>query len=229
MDYRGPSPAGQRLPCAVLTCDENQLTSGTITGMRIFMARPSSSGSHDLDQKQLLAALTLQQPNMTQVSNARKLDGHLGTNEASLRLELFKDNDCSGEYSCELSALDEQGEEIVSSNRLRQQRPQSDGLPAGGAVITPESSQLLVFVQQLALLENRLENRMRSIEDSVKDSKKSFEDKMKESRTSLEDKMEDSRKSLEDKMDNRRKSFEDKLEDSRKFLENKNGRQNETH
>ena len=212
MDYRGSSPAGQRSPCAVLTCDESQLTSGTITGMRIFLARLSSSGSDDLDQKQLLAALTLQQPNMTRVSNGRKLDGHLGTNEASLRLELFKDNDCSGEYSCELSALDEQGKEIISSNRLRQQRPQSDGLPAGGAVITPESSQLLVFVQQLALLENRLENRMRSIEDKMEDSRKSFEDKIEDSRESLEDKIEDRMKPIEDKIDGGRKSIADKVD-----------------
>ena len=160
------------------------------------------------------------------------MEGHIKSGRASLRLELFKPKVCSAGYTCELSILDTQGEEIVTRNRVREQRAASGEQTATGVTFPTGSSQLLMVVQQLALLENRLEERMRSIERSVHDSRistedniedgwKSIEDKMEGRIRSIEDKVEDSRKSIVDKIHESERSIESRTEDSKKSIEDK--------
>ncbi|GFS19228.1 tenascin-R [Elysia marginata] len=174
---------GERWPCGVVTCRENYVTTGpdldqghvttnssssTITSMTVFTTWPASAGADNNARRHLLASLTLQQPNITRVSNGMKIDGYLETSRASLRLELFKTRDCSAEFTCEVSSRDAHGTEVVNSNRLQQQqRTQSADRFTGGIGSPAGQSQLMMLVQQLALLENRLEDRMRSIEDKI--------------------------------------------------------------
>ena len=137
-------------------------SAGTISGMRLYITRPTLFDYSDRDRKQLLASLTLQQPNITRVSNAMSIDGQLGSRGATLRLEIFQGKDCSAEYTCEVLFLDAQRKEVLSSNRVKQREPHRNGIE-----FAAEPSQVMLFVQQLSLLENRMEDRLRAIEEKI--------------------------------------------------------------
>ena len=172
-DLKGTPLPGERLPCGVLTCVEKYTTSessmnqdhvktnsSTISSMKVFT-------TDDSGRRQLVASVTSQQPNMTRVSNGIKVEGHLGANWADLRLEFLKSKDCSAAFTCEVRSLDVHGTEVVSSNQLQQQITQRAS-QIGSGTTTPEvSTQLMMIAQQLILFENRLEDRIRSVEDKI--------------------------------------------------------------
>ncbi|KAK3763147.1 hypothetical protein RRG08_035830 [Elysia crispata] len=172
-DQKGTPLPGERLPCGVLTCAEKYTTSdssmnqdhvktnsSTISSMKVFT-------TDDSGRRQLVASVTSQQPNMTRVSNGIKVEGHLGANWADLRLEFLKSKDCSAAFTCEVRSLDVHGTEVVSSNQLQQQITQRASQIGSGRTTPEVSTQLMMIAQQLILFENRLEDRIRSVEDKI--------------------------------------------------------------
>ena len=170
---KGTPLPGERLPCGVLTCVEKYTTSdssvnqdhvktnsSTISSMKVFT-------TDDSGRKQLVASVTSQQPNMTRVSNGIKVEGHLGASAADLRLEFLKSKDCSAAFTCEVRSLDVHGTEVVSSNQLHQQITQRASQIGSGRTAPEVSTQLMMIAQQLILFENRLEDRIRSVEDKI--------------------------------------------------------------
>ncbi|KAK3757887.1 hypothetical protein RRG08_048482 [Elysia crispata] len=170
---KGTPLPGERLPCGVLTCVEKYTTSdssmnqdhvktnsSTISSMKVFT-------TDDSGRRQLVASVTSQQPNMTRVSNGIKVEGHLGASAADLRLELLKSKDCSAAFTCEVRSLDVHGTEVVSSNQLQQQLTQRASQIGSGRTAPEVSTQLMMIAQQLILFENRLEDRIRSVEDKI--------------------------------------------------------------
>ena len=172
-DLKGTPLPGERLPCGVLTCVEKHITSdssmnqdhvktnsSTISSMKVFT-------TDDNGRRQLVASVTSQQPNMTRVSNGIKVEGHIGASSADLRLEFLKSKDCSAAFTCEVRSLDVHGTEVVSSNQLQQQITQRASQIGRGTTAPEVSTQLMMITQQLILFENRLEDRIRSVEDKI--------------------------------------------------------------
>ncbi|KAK3757886.1 hypothetical protein RRG08_048481 [Elysia crispata] len=172
-DLKGTPLPGERLPCGVLTCVEKYTTSdssmnqdhvktnsSTISSMKVFT-------TDDSGRRQLVAYVGSQQPNMTRVSNGIKVEGHLGASAADLRLEFLKSKDCSAAFTCEVRSLDVHGTEVVSSNQLQQQITQRASQIGSGRTAPEVSTQLMMIAQQLILFENRLEDRIRSVEDKI--------------------------------------------------------------
>ncbi|GFS01739.1 fibrinogen-related protein 3-2 [Elysia marginata] len=175
------------LPCGVVTCEESYVTSGSnlgqdqestdsetvnITSMKIFAIREASNGNREAtEDRKLLASLTSQKPDISVEAYAMKVEGHLGSRRSSLRLELFKTVDCSAEFLCEVLSVSSSGKEITSSTKLQRQKPEVASKTVNQRMFYSGPSHFLMFMQQLdmklALLENRLSEGMRSIEDKI--------------------------------------------------------------
>ena len=84
---------------------------------------------------------------MSRMANGMRVSGALVAGKAALRLVMFREADCSTIYSCEVRTSDGQGNELVQTNRLRQQPKQSRGLVSGDLMTSG------VMLQQLALLQ----------------------------------------------------------------------------
>lgn len=192
LEAKSSSLPGERFPCAVLNCHENYMSSSnsgqdqshltsnsslrTINGLKVFIKRPISSKNSPEISSHLLASLTLHEPNITRVSNGMKFDGHLEASKASVRVELFKTNDCTAEFFCEVFSQDIHGNNIVNRNslQLQQQKQNADYWRDAVGSGIGSSQSMMLFQQlsnnyQLSLLENRLEDRMRSIENRIFD------------------------------------------------------------
>ncbi|GFR95133.1 fibrinogen C domain-containing protein 1 [Elysia marginata] len=162
----------------VLTCEESDVTSGSdqdlnstsssdssITSMRIFTT--SVEDSHT-GNRHLLASLTLHQPHISNVSDIMKIEGYLRDNSSTLRLEVFNETDCTSDFTCEVVSEDVSGRETKSSSRLQQMKPRKEDHVTDRVASSPDfSSLVLMLAQQLALLENRLEDKIRSVEDKI--------------------------------------------------------------
>ncbi|GFS22174.1 hypothetical protein ElyMa_005102300 [Elysia marginata] len=133
-----------RIGCGVILCKEeaadasrNLTSSGvnsdqsdklvlpiSILEMSLFKhPRPTAATSKNgaSGRMQLLASLTPQQPSMTRVSNGVKVEGQLAGERATLRLWLYKQEDCRAEYSCKVVQVDKQGRQLLNNSHLLQQ------------------------------------------------------------------------------------------------------------
>ena len=137
LDLNTPMSSGRRAVCGVLTCEESfkgntsngptedAPASRTISSMSVFkitQSKPAAANGND-NTDTLVASLSLDRPKITRVSNGVKVDGVLEAAQATLRLEMVKEVECSAQYSCEVRTSDGQGNEFVHINRLHQ-RPE---------------------------------------------------------------------------------------------------------
>ncbi|GFN93219.1 craniofacial development protein 2-like [Plakobranchus ocellatus] len=99
----------QRVPCSSLTCEESSTnqTGGTITKMSVFKHQQSGAITFDKPgQGNLMASLTLEQLLTTRECDGVKIKGSLQAGRASLHLELFTEEDCNADYTCEVRLLE---------------------------------------------------------------------------------------------------------------------------
>ncbi|RUS83097.1 hypothetical protein EGW08_009129 [Elysia chlorotica] len=165
---------GDRSACGVVTCTHSYSAQTSGQNQDDVTANSSSSGISSLKVytgavggRRLLAAVTLQQPSITRVADGVKIEGHLEKHAAQLRLEFFKNKDCSAAFTCELLSRDALGTEILSSNELQQRVPSSPPPKRDGVISPAISTQLMMISQQLSLFENRIEDRIRSVEEKI--------------------------------------------------------------
>ncbi|GFO25967.1 tenascin-r [Plakobranchus ocellatus] len=177
LDLNGPDSDSV---CGVVSCLESYQSSDaslngneiyhnsedrTISIMTIFKTTMFTSLSDEIiKHRSTMASLTLQQPKISRVSDGVKIDGHLKSGGATLRLELKKKEDCISGFICEVRSSDKQGNEFVSSNHLRQQSMgQTYHSQAGSAI----PLQLLTFMQ--TLLSSSLSDKLGSLENRLED------------------------------------------------------------
>ncbi|GFN84622.1 fibrinogen-like protein 1 [Plakobranchus ocellatus] len=141
----------------VLTCEENYVPSQfgsnsrvsqdnvTVTSLEIFKTDPS-------DQKNnALVSVTIQEPRLARVSNGIKAEGHLEDQGATLRLELFKQEDSQHDFTCQARAVSPEGHELLSTSHLLQQ-PRQNNVPASATDVIStqqEGTRTLALIQQL--------------------------------------------------------------------------------
>ncbi|RUS74986.1 hypothetical protein EGW08_017253 [Elysia chlorotica] len=230
------STQGGRPACGVLSCVQRghdsssttpspQIDDGnystpvsTVTRMAIYKTDPDSPGAQRDSRKPfLVASVNSQQPRVSRVANAIKVDGRLETSTASIRLELFKQEDCRAEFTCQLVAVDAQGRELVRTSHLLQQPSSSASHSAGGQGWTPAVVMHLVDLAQDLNTNMQL---MRSAMDDFRDRLGGVEDKVAASENGLSGGLRNLENRMEDKMERLEDKF-DSLEDKFKRLEDK--------
>ncbi|GFO26143.1 fibrinogen related protein 12.1 [Plakobranchus ocellatus] len=215
-----------RIPCGVLHCVENvsptssvsdRTDAGSISNMTIFKKLPITSKEIDNEHKHgtLVASLTSDRPNVTQVTNGVKVSAILSSNRASMRLEMFKRDDCRADYTCQAEGLDSQGRTFLTTTTLMQQNQEDLGgnLVNDGNIALATSQQLLV--QQLDAKLALVMTSLRQVEDRIEEKILSFErrlvDKIASATTDVRNQVQ--------ALDNI--SFERRLEDKLNALENR--------
>ncbi|GFR98475.1 hypothetical protein ElyMa_001020300, partial [Elysia marginata] len=115
--------------CAVLTCEDNT-NAGTfsspvkdqarstvqlinsISSIAVFKKVSSRSiDKGNSSQEVLVASVTAAYPNVTEMDNGRKVDGVLESRRARVRVELFRQEDCEAEFTCQVRGVDSQNTE----------------------------------------------------------------------------------------------------------------------
>ncbi|GFO06455.1 hypothetical protein PoB_003296000 [Plakobranchus ocellatus] len=90
-----------KMICGILLCEEKlhpmNTNSSSIFNMTIFKNQPTCSRTPE-DESEcriLVASINSENPNISRVTDAAKAFGVLGNRNASLRIEMFKHDDCS--------------------------------------------------------------------------------------------------------------------------------------
>ena len=162
--------------------------------------------------------MTSENPKITRVTSSVKVDGVLEEGWATIRSELFKDNDCQSEFTCQVRGLDSQGREAVSTTSLLQQPSQRGNLGYDGGLMPAMSLQLLTSIQQLVIQSVAgLENKIESVEHRLVDQIKSNENKL----DSVEQRLTDKLKSVKDEVDDFKQRLEDKMEATKDGIDQK--------
>ncbi|RUS92195.1 hypothetical protein EGW08_000048 [Elysia chlorotica] len=167
--------------------------------MTLFKAKPglsSNSGESEPAQLRHLASVSPTQPNFEQVYDGMNLYGALKDGQATIRIKLSKQTDCSANYVCELRETDASGKEMITSTRLVQLT--SDSVPSE---FDPSISTSILM--RLSSFMERFDVKMEIMDDRYKELKKDFIEHKKE----IMDKID----SLEDKSLARFRDIEDKI------------------
>ncbi|GFO14241.1 hypothetical protein PoB_004074600 [Plakobranchus ocellatus] len=101
-----------RITCGILLCEEKlppmKTNSSAIFNMSVFKNQPSCSSTpeDEHESRVLMASVNSKHPNISQVTDATQTFGILRSRNASLRIEMFKHDDCSSDFTCEVLGLD---------------------------------------------------------------------------------------------------------------------------
>ncbi|GFN99053.1 hypothetical protein PoB_002555900 [Plakobranchus ocellatus] len=99
-----------RITCGILLCEEKLPPTNTKSSfnMSVFKNQPTCSRSpeDELESRVLVASINSENPNISRVTDASKVFGVLGIRNASLRIDMFKHDDCSSDFTCEVQGLD---------------------------------------------------------------------------------------------------------------------------
>ncbi|GFS02233.1 hypothetical protein ElyMa_004602300 [Elysia marginata] len=117
--------------CGVLTCagktidgvtsvsDENQneanVSFSRIEAMEVFRRKPGGGS------RVSVGSVSTQHPRLSRVANGLKITGLLEAGKVSIRVELFKQEDCKSRFTCVVRGLDSQAKNLVSITKLAQQ------------------------------------------------------------------------------------------------------------
>ncbi|GFN90428.1 fibrinogen-related protein 3-2 [Plakobranchus ocellatus] len=119
---------GSRITCGILLCEEKfpptNASISSIFNMTVFKNQPSCSGtSEDESETQVVvASINAKQRNISRITDATRASGVLRRRNASLRIHMFKHEDCSSDFICEVYGLDSQRKSFLSTTTLLQQQ-----------------------------------------------------------------------------------------------------------
>ncbi|GFN90430.1 tenascin [Plakobranchus ocellatus] len=121
---------GSRISCGILLCEEKfpptntSISISSIFNMTVFKNQPSCSGTSEDEYKTrvVVASINSKHSNISRITDATRAFGILGRRNASLRIEMFKHDDCSSDFTCEVYGLDSQRKSFLSTTTLLQQQ-----------------------------------------------------------------------------------------------------------
>ncbi|GFS23433.1 tenascin-R [Elysia marginata] len=173
--------------CAILTCEDNT-NAGTskasstlqlinsISSIAVFKKVTSKSVSNipnNSSTEVLVASVTSAHPNVTEMDNGRKVDGVLDSRRARVRVELFRQEDCEAEFTCQVRGVDSQNTEVMETASLPgQAENQTHGGSLGLDIL---DSIRTIITQSVAGLEDRIETFERDLSQKVDTFQKTFE------------------------------------------------------
>ncbi|RUS76531.1 hypothetical protein EGW08_015703 [Elysia chlorotica] len=208
LDMGTHTSTGHRPVCAVLNCAEHLTRTsdgltehhGTISSLSIFRATQESSSpgngngsKSESETRTLVGTLTLAQPKLTRVSNGVAVQGVLEAERATIKMEIFKEVDCSAQYSCEVRITDGLGNEFVRTNSLHQRPKQqeknaNDDVMASALIL----QQFALLQQQMSFMDASLDGKLAALEGKFADLPNKFghlESRLESLQTRLEDKI----------------------------------------
>ncbi|GFO05785.1 ficolin-1 [Plakobranchus ocellatus] len=175
-------PIGSRITCGILLCEEKlppkNTPSSSIFNMTVFKNQPSCSRTSEVksETRVVVASINSEHPNFSHITDATQVIGILGSRNASLRIEMFRHDDCNSDFTCEVQGLDIRGRRVfLSSTKILQQQGDKN---MGYDILTSALSEVkdkFVLVQDefeaaFAGIRNQvqsLENRMNSLENRM--------------------------------------------------------------
>ena len=180
----------------VLMCKQSNTSTGfagTISKMSVF--KTVNPGHNDgKESGDILATLTSENPSVLRMSDELKVEGHLEASEATLRVEMFSEEDCLAQFTCQVRTVDSDGRELVHTNSLQQDGKKLGSRPVSGAVKLGETLQVPLLLQQLdtklAMLGNSLEGKLSALENRFEDKILSLHDDVQSLKSELESKIE---------------------------------------
>ncbi|GFN78556.1 ficolin-1 [Plakobranchus ocellatus] len=213
-----PKLTGARNTCGILRCEENvipastgsspdggfdaQDSSSSIFNMTIFKNQPSNSMAFGDEQKNRIAValLTSEHPNITNVTESLKIIGILKNKSATVWLEMFRHDDCSSDFICEVCGLDSKGRIFLSTSTLVQQKRET--YSSDGDVDLTTSLQLLAqqLDTKLAIVSNSLSEVENKMEDKILSFERRIEGKIESAVTDIRDRLHSLENRLEDKI-----------------------------
>ncbi|GFS05163.1 hypothetical protein ElyMa_001192900 [Elysia marginata] len=195
LDQGTVSAPGGRNTCGVLTCQQDINTSvsptsdgdhtgsdivfNNISTMSLFMRE--SKGKRNVE----IASITSSSPSLLRVANGKKINGLLEPGRATLRVELFKLEDCQAEFVCEVRGVDSQGIDKASSASLVLKSSQL----FDAMLSTPPSLLALIqnlFTMAVDRLEDKMEDRIAQLGRDLMNKSDLMEKKMEERMNSIE-------------------------------------------
>ncbi|GFO42455.1 ficolin-1 [Plakobranchus ocellatus] len=168
---------GSRITCGILLCEEKltqtYTTNSSVFKMTVFKNQPSCSRTPEDESRVFVASINAKQRNISRITDATRAFGNLGRRNASLRIEMFKHDDCSSDFTCEVQGLDSQGRSFLSTTTLLQQ--QGD-----------DHMGYEILANSLGELKDKIESKIESAFRGVRNQVHSLENRM----DSLENRME---------------------------------------
>ncbi|GFR58142.1 fibrinogen-like protein 1 [Elysia marginata] len=162
---------------------------------------------------------------MTRVSNGVKVEGQLTGKWATLRLWLYKQEDCRAEYSCKVVQVNGRGRQMLSNSHLLQQMwGGADGRISqvdSGAVWSPVvAMNILSAVQKI---DKKLSQACSAASDPWKLRVQALENRIEDKIASLENRLENELHILENRLEDKMASFERSLRNAFVELHSKLG------
>ncbi|GFS08395.1 hypothetical protein ElyMa_004755300, partial [Elysia marginata] len=139
-----------------------------------------------------------------------KVEGQLTGERATLRLWLYKQEDCRAEYSFKVVQVDGQGRQLLSNSHLLQQTWDGDHgritQVDSGAVWSPVvAMNILLAVQKI---DNKLSQACSAANDPWQPRDQALENRIEDKIASLENRLENELYSLENRLEDKMASFE---------------------
>ncbi|GFS01552.1 fibrinogen C domain-containing protein 1 [Elysia marginata] len=226
--------AGTSDSCGVLLCktssvrDDKQRNINSLSLYKVVSQGPTGSDSSKPGILSSLAFVSTSQPSFEQFSNGVKVSGSLNNEQASLRVELFKQTDCLTEYTCELQEVDSEGKKLITSHRLLQTQVQKNDNELNKDLTSSLFTRLYSLVQgldiKLTTNELYLKDKLNSVEDRTFDLQKEITENIHNKLASVEkssERMESRLNSIENRVTNFRIQFTDKIYSLENQLQNK--------
>ncbi|GFO42444.1 ficolin-2 [Plakobranchus ocellatus] len=216
--------AGSRITCGILLCEEKltrpNIPSSSIFNMTVFKNQPScpKTPEDESETRVLVASINSKDRNNSRITDDTRAFGLLGSRNASLRIEMFKPDDCRSSFTCEVQGLDSQGRSFLSTTTLLQQQGDNH---KGYEILDNSLKKFKNNVEgniELAFTGFRnqahsLENRMDSLQNRLGDKIDANLSAIKNQVQFLENRMEDKVDAKLSAFKNQEQSFENKMED----------------
>ncbi|GFO37312.1 ficolin-1 [Plakobranchus ocellatus] len=184
-----------KITCGILLCEEKlpptNTKSSSIFNMTVFINQPTCSRTpkDEFESRVLVASINSENPNISHVTDATKAFGVLESMNASIRIEMFKHDDCSSDFTCEVQGLDSQGRVFLSSTTLLQQQGDNN---MGNEIVADALKEVKDKVESQAhSLENRIDSLENRMEDKIDSKLSALQLRIESTMHSLENRIED--------------------------------------
>ncbi|GFO42452.1 ficolin-2 [Plakobranchus ocellatus] len=196
---------GSRITCGILLCEEKltqtNIPSSSIFNMTVFKNQPicPKTPEDESETRVLVASINSKDRNNSRLTDDTRAFGLLGSRNASLRIEMFKPDDCRSSFTCEVQGLDSQGRSFLSTTTLLQQ--QGDNHKG-----------YEILANSLKTFKDKVEGKIESVFTGVRNQVQSLEIEMNSLEKRLEDKMDAKLSVIKNQVQYLENRMEDKID-----------------
>ncbi|GFO21194.1 ficolin-1 [Plakobranchus ocellatus] len=215
--------SGNQPACGVLRCLEESAVSRPLSISRMSIFKKS----HFKAERSLVTNVSSQLPMVSTFRDSMKMDGRWSEQRTHFRLYLLRPDLCRGtEFTCEVSSVDEAGEQLVSVSNVGQPigrqdwgRSQSEcpGNNAGKELRETVDQMQAWLERVMDRLENRLEDKLMDLQSRLDDKTLALQSKLEDKILALQNRLDDKLSNLQNVFDEKSRHLENRLEDKLDF------------